>query len=347
MATSSMPGTSLRQATRWYQLIMPAPARAILSGAVPRAFSITPPRSRRTAPLASEIARDGPRRPRIEEVDRGGVEPDGRAVAGAQPRVAADARDDLRGQAVERQDEKRLRPERLDGGDAHRERHKAIRVRSRPCFAAILMQIFGPNAEEERAVPGERSLRPLPQSDARRAKPRRSAAVFMRQLDGDEVHRRIAEEARDEGGGGIAVDGQRLSDLHDLALVHDADAMAHRHRLDLVVGDIDGGRADLLLLADELVAGRDAQGGIEIGERLVEEEDLGVANDRPAKRHPLPLPAGEGVRLAPEEGREAELCRRQPDPPLDLARGDDAPPEAEGEIVEDVHMRIKRIGLEH
>src|SRR5471032_274813 len=41
MATSSMRGPSLRQAARWYQLIIPAPATATLSGPFRRTSVIT------------------------------------------------------------------------------------------------------------------------------------------------------------------------------------------------------------------------------------------------------------------------------------------------------------------
>ena len=45
-------------------------------------------------------------------------------------------------------------------------------------------------------------------------------------------------------------------------------------------------------LAD-LGAHGDAQLGIEVGQRLVEEENLGLAHDGPADGNPLPLPPGE------------------------------------------------------
>ena len=41
--------------------------------------------------------------------------------------------------------------------------------------------------------------------------------------------------------GGPLVDLERRADLLELAVLHHGDAVAHRHRLDLVVGDVDGG----------------------------------------------------------------------------------------------------------
>ena len=60
-----------------------------------------------------------------------------------------------------------------------------------------------------------------------------------------EVHRRRADEAGDEEVGRIVVDLARRVDLLDDALVHDRDAVGQRHRLDLVVGDVDRGDAEL------------------------------------------------------------------------------------------------------
>ena len=68
--------------------------------------------------------------------------------------------------------------------------------------------------------------------------------------------------------------------------------MTHGHRLDLVVRHVNRGRADLVLLLDEFVAGRDAQCRVQIGQRLIEQEYPGIADDRAAERHALALAAG-------------------------------------------------------
>ena len=93
-------------------------------------------------------------------------------------------------------------------------------------------------------------------------------------------------------------------------VVHDRDPVAHRHRLDLVVGDVDGGRADLLLEALDLAAGLHAQLRVEVGERLVHQEHLRVADQRAAERHALLLAAGELARAAVEQRAELERLGR-------------------------------------
>ena len=65
-----------------------------------------------------------------------------------------------------------------------------------------------------------------------------------------------------------------------------------RQRLGLVVGDVDGGDADLALQALELAAHLVAQLGVEIGQRLVEQKQPRLVHDRARERHPLLLAAG-------------------------------------------------------
>ncbi len=65
---------------------------------------------------------------------------------------------------------------------------------------------------------------------------------------------------------------------------------AHRHGLDLVVGDVDRGGAQAPLQLGDLGAGGHPKLGVEVGQGLVHAEDLGLADDRPAHRDALPLP---------------------------------------------------------
>jgi hypothetical protein len=53
-------------------------------------------------------------------------------------------------------------------------------------------------------------------------------------------------------------------ELLQAALVHDGDHVGHRHRLDLVVGDVEGRHAELLLEPLDLDAHLQAQLGVEV-----------------------------------------------------------------------------------
>jgi hypothetical protein len=82
------------------------------------------------------------------------------------------------------------------------------------------------------------------------------------------------------------------------AVLEHGHPVAHGHGLDLVVGDVDGRDAQAALQRGDLRAGLHAQLGVEVGQRLVHEEHLGLAHDRATHRDALPLTAGEGLRLA-------------------------------------------------
>ena len=156
-------------------------------------------------------------------------------------------------------------------------------------------------------------------------------------LDGrlDEVHRRRADEAADEEVHGPLVELLRRSDLLDLAFPHDRDAIAHRHRLDLVVRDVDRRHAELVLEARDLCAHVDAELRVEVRERLVHQVRLRLAHDRAAHRHPLALAARERARLAVEERLETEDVRGLAHALVDLVLRRLSQPEAEGDVVVD------------
>ena len=122
----------------------------------------------------------------------------------------------------------------------------------------------------------------------------------------DQVHRRVAEEARDEDVARPVVDLERRADLLQHALCHHRDAVGEGHRLDLVVGDVDGGDADLALQVLDLRPHLHPELGVEVGERLVHQEELRRAHDGAAERHPLALAAGERRRAAVEEVAELD-----------------------------------------
>ncbi len=86
--------------------------------------------------------------------------------------------------------------------------------------------------------------------------------------------------------------------LDDLALVHDRDPVGDVADDADVVGDEDVGEAELLLevveQVDDLSADRDVEGG----DRLVGDDQLRVQRQRPGDPDPLPLAAGELVRVA-------------------------------------------------
>ena len=87
------------------------------------------------------------------------------------------------------------------------------------------------------------------------------------------------------------VDLVRRADLHQLAVAHDADAVAHHHRLFEAVGDVDEGLVRLAVDVLQLLLERLPELVVDRRERLVEEQDLRVVGEGAGERDALPLAA--------------------------------------------------------
>ncbi len=110
--------------------------------------------------------------------------------------------------------------------------------------------------------------------------------------------------------------------------------------------DVDRGDAEPALQRRDLGAGLHAQLGVEVGQRLVHEEDLGGADDGPAHGDALALATGEGLRLALEVGGEVEDGGCLLDALADLALVDAGDLQGEAHVVGDRHVRVERVVLE-
>ena len=140
----------------------------------------------------------------------------------------------------------------------------------------------------------------------------------------------------------------RRADLLDPAVLQHDDAVGERHRLDLVVGDIDHRRrGHALLELGDLDAGGDAKRGVEVRQRLVEQEHLRVAHDGAADGDALALAARHRLGQAVEKFGELQDLGGLANAPVDLGLAFLGDLHAEGHVVVDGHMRIERIGLEH
>ena len=163
----------------------------------------------------------------------------------------------------------------------------------------------------------------------------------------NEVHRWRADETGDEQVGRPVEHGLRLGELLDFAALHDGDAVGQRQRLDLVVGDVDHGVTEVLVQPLDLDAQFRAQFGVEVGQRLVEQEHVDIAHQRPPDRNALALTAGQGRRLAVEKRFDLQDLGGSGDAFGDFRLGDAGHLQPEGEIAARRHLRIERIGLEH
>ena len=86
---------------------------------------------------------------------------------------------------------------------------------------------------------------------------------------------------------------------------------------------------------------------VEVGQRLVEQEHRGLANDRASHRDALALAARQLPRLAREERPKLEDRCRAVNARLDLVLREPADAQSVRHVVEHAHVRIQRVILEH
>ena len=239
-----------------------------------------------------------------------------------------------------------LRPERL------REQHAATQPRAAAPGERGIVELLRPDADRDTSadVAGEcRSRRGhlLRNGEVLILDARDEIAVGAVDRRLDDVHRRAADEACDEQVLRVAVELLRRVDLLQLTLAHDGDAITHRHRLGLVVRDVDRRRPELALDAPDLRTHLDAKLRVEVRERLVHQEDLRLTHDRATHRDALTLAARKLLRAPVEILSQAEQLRRPRDAFLDDVLGRLAQPQAERDVLRDVEMRIEGVILEH
>jgi len=104
-----------------------------------------------------------------------------------------------------------------------------------------------------------------------------------------EVHRRRADESRHEQVPGTLVEHLGRVHLLQETVSQHGDPITHRHRLGLVVRDVDGRHAQVTLQARDLRTHLDAELRVEVRERLVHEEGLRLADDGTPHRDALAL----------------------------------------------------------
>jgi hypothetical protein len=157
----------------------------------------------------------------------------------------------------------------------------------------------------------------------------------------------LADEAGHERRRRLAIDLQWRADLLDHALVHHHDAIGHRQRLLLVVGDHDGRHAEPALQRADLVAQVDPHRGVERRQRLVQQQQPGRGGERARQRDALLLAARELRREAAAAARQAHQAEQLVD-----ARGDPGPSlapvhQAIRHVLRHRQVGEQRIRLEH
>jgi hypothetical protein len=112
------------------------------------------------------------------------------------------------------------------------------------------------------------------------------------------------------------------------------------------VRDVHGGGARALVQQLDLGAHLHAQLGVQVGQRLVEQEQLGVARQGTAHRDALALAAGQRAGL---RSSRCSICSIRPrgHRGFALGLGHLAHLQAEGDVAGHGHVRVERVALEH
>ena len=146
---------------------------------------------------------------------------------------------------------------------------------------------------------------------------------------------------------GDAIELVRRADLLQPAAAHDGHAVAELERLVLLVGHEHGGDPDPVDEIPNLAARALAQGGVEVGERLVQQEHARLRCQRAGERHPLLLPARELVDAAGAESRQIHQRQGAIHAALQVRTPDPDRLEAEGHVAPHVEVREQSVVLEH
>ena len=139
----------------------------------------------------------------------------------------------------------------------------------------------------------------------------------------------------------------RRGDLLDDAVLHDHDAVAEGHGLGLVVGNVDEGTLDLVAQLDELGTHLVTQLGVQVGQRLVHQEDLGVTHDGAADGDALTLTAGECLGFAVEVLGDTQDLGSGANLAVDFVFGDLLELERKCHVLVHRHVGIQGVALEH
>ena len=248
---------------------------------------------------------------------------------------------------VGREVEERLVAERLDELGLHGERPLPSNVGA---VRGGDRQMLGPDPDHELASGGSGKTRAMPREVGGKRKllrPERQDEPIRRPRDRRlvQIHRRRADERGDEQVRGALVELLRRRQLLQSAPTEDRDPIAHRHRLRLIVRDVESRDSKTTLDTENLAAHLHAQARVEVRERLVHEEHCRLAHERPAHGNALALAAGELAGLAQNDLGEPQHLGHLVRLLLALVLRDSSHPKGEGDVLEHVQVRIQRVVL--
>ncbi len=182
-----------------------------------------------------------------------------------------------------------------------------------------------------------------------RAIDREHAAARIQRLKVSHQHVGRPQEGGDEGRLRPLVDRPWRAFLDDPALRHDGDPVGQGERLGLVVRHVERGDADLVDQIVQLDAHLVAHPGVQVRQRLVEQQQRRLPHDGARQGDPLLLAAREHGGGAPGHRFHADQLQGSHHPVLDLGAGPARSLDAQRirHVLEHVQVRPDRVGLEH
>ena len=112
------------------------------------------------------------------------------------------------------------------------------------------------------------------------------------------------------------------------------------------MGNIDEGGSQLLVQLDDLGTHAGTQLSIQVGQRLIEQEDGRVTNHGTAQRNTLTLTTGQSLRLTVEQVLDLQNLGSLADALVDLVLGHLAQLQTESHVLVNGHVRVQGVVLE-
>ena len=172
-------------------------------------------------------------------------------------------------------------------------------------------------------------------------------AIFADNLHLQEIHRRVTHKAGNKECAWPVVQFIGSSIGLQAAILHDGNAVSHGHGFHLVVGDVDGGYAQFHLQAFDFTAHRQAQTSVQVRERLVEQEQVGLLDQRPPQSHALLLAARKLCWLAVHQVPDAHHISHPLRVLLHLLFRDLLKLERIADVLKDGHVGVEGVTLKN
>ena len=154
-------------------------------------------------------------------------------------------------------------------------------------------------------------------------------------------------ELRDPAGSRPARDLRRRARLRDPSAVEDDDVVGEHGRVDRIVRDQQPHARERREVTAEIATHVVPRGGIERGQRLVQEEHRGIGGERSGERDPLRLATRQFAAAGVAPSIEPDALQPLAGPATRLLPAQATSAQAEGDVVDGVEMGEQEVVLEH